>query len=145
DAQRQYDLVRAEAKLFAANGVDTDLELALFDADHGDPHAALSAASAEWQRRQSVHVADALAWALHMNGDDIQAARYAERALTLGTPNALFLFHAGTIQAALGHDDAARSLLHEALDTNPHFSIQHAPEAEALLDDLGSDDLGVAR
>ena len=80
-----------------------------------------------------------------MNGADIQAARCSERALALGTPNALFLFHAGTIQAALGHDDEARSLLREALDTNPHFSIQHAPEAQTLLDGLGLDDRGVAR
>ena len=75
--------------------------------------------------------------AIDTDGDDIQAARYTERALALGTPNALFLFHAGTIQAALGHDDEARSLLREALDTNPHFSIQHAPEAQALLENLG--------
>ena len=39
DAQRQFDLVRAEANSSRANGVDTDLELALFEADHGDPHA----------------------------------------------------------------------------------------------------------
>ena len=144
-ADRQEAVVEAMHQLATANGVNVDLELAPFDADHGDPAGALAAARAEWSRRESVHVADAFAWALHMNGDDIQAARYAERALALGTPNALFLFHAGTIQAALGHDDAARSLLHEALDANPHFSIQHAPEAEALLDDLDSDDPGVAR
>ncbi len=77
-AERQYALVRAEARLFRANGVNVDLELALFDADHGAPRAALRAARAEWGRRHSIHVADAYAWALHANGRDGEAARYAQ-------------------------------------------------------------------
>jgi tetratricopeptide (TPR) repeat protein len=133
DARRQYDLVRAEAALFAANGVNTDLEIALFDADHGDPRAALRAARSEWDRRHSVHVADALAWALHVNGRDAEAARFADRALALGTRNALFLFHAGMIHDALGDEDAARTFLRRALQVNPHFSILHAPAAERTL------------
>jgi tetratricopeptide (TPR) repeat protein len=138
DARRHYDLVRAEAKLFAANGVDTDLELALFEADHGDPGHALRDARREWGRRHSIHVADALAWALHANGRDAEAATYAERALALGTPNALFLFHAGAIQEALGHDADARELVRRAMEINPWFSIQHAAEAESLLQEPGA-------
>jgi tetratricopeptide (TPR) repeat protein len=136
-AERQYDLERAEAELFAANGVNTDLELALFDADHGNPKAALRAARDEWRRRTSVHVADALAWALHVNGRDAQAARYASRARSLGTRNALFLYHAGMIQRALGHEANARNLLETALRTNPAFSIMHAPIARHALASLG--------
>ncbi len=132
-ARRQYDLVRAEADLFAANGVNTDLELALFDADHGDPRAALRAARAEWRRRTSVQVADALAWALHVNGHDPEAARYASRALALGTRSASFRYHAGMIQLGLGHEARARELLDAALDTNPAFSIVHASIARHTL------------
>jgi tetratricopeptide (TPR) repeat protein len=135
-AAQQYDLVRAEADLFAANGVNTDLELALFDADHGDPEAALRAARAEWRRRTSVQVADALAWALHVNGRDPEAARFARRALSLGTRNALFQYHAGMIQLGLGHDAHARELLGSALETNPAFSIMHAPSARHVLASL---------
>lgn len=136
DAQRQYDLVRAEAELFRANGVDTDLELSLFDADHGDPRSALHAARSEWDRRHGVYVADALAWALHANGLDREAASYARRASALGMRNALFSFHAGMIQLELGNDDQARSLLRRALAINPSFSVQHAPTAQAALETI---------
>ena len=126
-----------QAELSTANGVNTDLELALFDADHGDPEAALRAARAEWNRRHSVHVADALAWALHVNGLDREAVTYSRRALSLGTRNAQFLYHAGMIELALGNTAGARDLLGRALAINPHFSVMHAPNAARALERLG--------
>jgi len=131
-------VVRAMHELASANGVNVDLELALFDADHGDPRAALDAAEAEWARRTSVHVADALAWALYANGRFEEASAYSDRALELGTRNALFLFHAGMIGFALGDGSGARSLLRDALDTNPNFSILHAATASRVLAELGA-------
>ena len=136
-ARRQYALLHAEEALFRANGVNIDLEVALFDADHGDAAGALQAARAEWGRRHSILVADAYAWALYANGRYAQAAVFSRRAMALGTHNALFYFHAGMIELKLGHRDAARTLLGRALDTNPHFSIQHAPEAARTLAALG--------
>jgi tetratricopeptide (TPR) repeat protein len=132
-AREQFAVVEAARVLAEANGVDVDLEVAVFDADHGRPHAALEAARAEWSRRRSVHVADAYAWALYANGRYAKAAAMAQRALALGTRNATFLFHAGMIELALGHDDDARSLLREALATNPYFSILHASTARRAL------------
>lgn len=135
-ADDRYAIVEATRSIARSNGADVDLEVALFDADHGDPASALAAAEAEWHRRRSVHVADAYAWALHASGRYPEAARMADRALELGTRNATFLYHAGMIQRALGHDDAARRLLRDALATNPAFSILHSAVAEAALAEL---------
>ncbi len=132
-AQQQYALLHVEEQLLRSSGVNIDLELALFDADHGDPAGALRAARQEWARRQSVHVADAYAWALHANGHDARAATFARKAMALGYRNALFAFHAGMIQLALGHDGAARGLLSTAVSINPHFSIRYASVAKEQL------------
>jgi tetratricopeptide (TPR) repeat protein len=137
DAERQYALVHAEERLFRANGVNIDLELALFDAGHGDPAGALTAARNEWAKRHSVHVADAYAWALYANGRYAEASTYARQALALGYRNALFAFHAGMIQSKLGNDAQARTLLEEAMGINPRFSIQYAPVAREALARLG--------
>jgi tetratricopeptide (TPR) repeat protein len=136
-AEQQYALVHVEEQLFRANGVNIDLELALFDAAHGDPAGALTAARDEWAKRHSVHVADAYAWALYADGSYARAAVYARRAMSLGYRNALFAFHAGMIQAKLGNRTQARRLLTEALDINPHFSILYTPAAQETLAKLG--------
>jgi hypothetical protein len=81
-------------------------------------------------------VADALAWALHANGLDRRALRYSTRALSLGTRNALFCFHAGMIRLGLGDRDGARRLLARALDTNPRFSIRYSAAARRTLRSL---------
>ncbi|WP_107064559.1 tetratricopeptide repeat protein, partial [Streptomyces sp. NRRL S-118] len=134
-AEEQYALIRTWNRLARANGVATDLESALVEADHGDPAEALKSARAEWARRQSVHTADALAWALHANGKDREALTYAKKA-TAGSPgyrNASFLFHRGMIERALGDDRAARRDLRAALALNPGFSLSGAREAASAL------------
>ena len=132
-ADRQDAVVAAMHDLATANGVNVDLELALFDADHGDPEGALAAARAEWARRQSVHVADAYAWALYAAGRYRRASTFAERALALRTRSALFLFHAGMIRLELGDEVGARRYLSDAVATNPNFSILHAADAARVL------------
>jgi tetratricopeptide (TPR) repeat protein len=138
DAERQFALVRAEEQLLRANGVNVDLEIALFDADHRvDLAGGLAAAQAEWVRRQSIQVADALAWQLYANGRSQEALGFADRALRLGTRNALFFFHRGMIQRALGRTLQARRDLAAALDINPHFSILWAGPAAQTLAEMG--------
>ncbi|MDQ3431166.1 MAG: tetratricopeptide repeat protein [Actinomycetota bacterium] len=139
EATRQHALVAAEQELFRSQGVNVDLELALYDADHGRPGPALQAARAEWDRRRSVHVEDAYAWALHVNGRPAEALPHAAAAERLGTRSALFAYHRGVIEAALGQDGAARRSLSRALRINPHFSVLHAPRAKQLLSELNGD------
>jgi tetratricopeptide (TPR) repeat protein len=137
-AAQQFELVRASQRLLAGSGVETDLDLALFDADHGKAAAALAAARTSYAKRKSIFAADALAWALHMSGRDAEALKYAKEAVRLGTLSAMFRFHLGAIEAKLGQRAAARSNLELALKINPHFSVQHVPTARALLASLRS-------
>jgi tetratricopeptide (TPR) repeat protein len=136
EARRHYDLVRTQQRLARAQGVVVDLEVALFAADNGDPAAALTAAAAELDRRRSIHVEDAYAWALHAAGRDAEALPYARRALRLGTASALFHYHLGVIEAGVGHRTEAVRELRRALSLNPQFSPRHVPEARRLLADL---------
>ncbi|MCH0567102.1 hypothetical protein [Streptomyces sp. MUM 2J] len=133
-AREQYALVDAWTALARANGVDADLDTALA-ADHGDAAAALRAARAEWKRRQTVHTADALAWALHVNGRDAEALPYARRATATGYRNALFLYHRGMVEHGAGHPAEGRALLTEALGLNPGFSPLGARAARTVLEE----------
>ncbi|MGW7525043.1 tetratricopeptide repeat protein [Streptomyces sp. NPDC054783] len=133
-ARRQYALVDAWIALAKANGVNADLDTALAAADHGDKAAALRAARAEWARRHTVHTADALAWALHVNGRDAEALPYARRATATGYRNAAFLYHRGMIELAAGRRTAGHASLTAALRLNPGFSPLGAAVARTALE-----------
>jgi tetratricopeptide (TPR) repeat protein len=137
-AAQQYGLLHVEEQLFRENGVNLDLEIALFDADHRvDLAAGLAAARAEWSRRHSIQVADALSWELLANGRPSEALRYANLALGLGMRNALLFFHRGMIERSLGMTRAARADLAQALSINPSFSILWSKEAARVLAQMG--------
>jgi tetratricopeptide (TPR) repeat protein len=137
-AHRQYDLARAEILLFKANGVAVDLDLALFEADHGNPQQALALARSAYAATPTVRAADAVAWSLLRLGRSEEAVRYSHEALRLGTRDPLFLYHAGAIEAARGEASAARDHLTAALATDPGFSATGARNARTLLDGLDS-------
>ncbi|MFC7306917.1 tetratricopeptide repeat protein [Streptomyces monticola] len=132
-ARRQYALVGAWTSLARASGVNTDLDTALAAADHGDRRAALTAARDEWRRRHTVHTADALAWALHVNGRDAEALAPARRATAHGLRDATLLYHRGVIEQETGHKSAAQRLLSAALDLNPRFSPLGSRDARERL------------
>jgi tetratricopeptide (TPR) repeat protein len=132
-----YDLVRAEERLLQANGVNTDVDLALFEANHGSPAKAVSLAKRAWAAAPSVRSADALGWALTSAGRPAQGLRWARRALVLGSRDPSFLYHAGKSAQAAGRAALARAYLSESLALNPRFSPLYAPRAERALKELG--------
>ncbi|MEO8108307.1 MAG: hypothetical protein ABI720_13440, partial [Actinomycetes bacterium] len=133
-AQQQYDVVRAAADLSRSAGVRPDLELAWFEADHGSARAALDLARAEWRARKSPLVADALAWALHANGDDAEALRYTRLATAYGG-DARSWHHRGVIEAALGQDEAVRHLRY-AVKVDRGYATWQAEQVQIALADL---------
>jgi tetratricopeptide (TPR) repeat protein len=137
-AQEQYEVVRATEQLFAAQGANVDLELALFEADHGTPATALRYATAAFRvRPDSILTEDAYAWALHKAGRDGEALQQARRAQRLGTHLPTLRYHLGVIEAALGLKAAARHDLSAALALNPSFNPLQAPAARTLRTSLG--------
>ena len=76
EARRQYALIGVIQRLLVANGVDTDLETALFDVDHGiHPRASLALARQAQRERPSIDGDDVLAWALARTGHCRRGAR----------------------------------------------------------------------
>jgi tetratricopeptide (TPR) repeat protein len=131
-ARSQYDLIGAIERLLNANGVRTDLEIALFQVDHGIvlPHALERARQARAER-PSIDGDDVLAWALARNGRCAEALPYSRAALRLGTQDALKLFHRGMIERCLG-SPSARTWFRRALEVNPGFSLLWSPVARRL-------------
>jgi tetratricopeptide (TPR) repeat protein len=129
-AQEQYALIGVIHRLLAANGVKNDLDIALFDVDHGIRlDRALELARAGYADRPSVFGDDVLAWALARNGRCGEALHYSKRSLRLGTQDALKFFHRGFVEACLGDRAAAGDWYRRALALNPHFSVLWAPVA----------------
>jgi tetratricopeptide (TPR) repeat protein len=129
-ARRQYALIGAIERLLRANGVKTDLEIALFDADHGIAlHHALALARIGQHDRPSIDGDDVLGWALARSGQCAAALPYSRAALRLGTQDALKFFHRGMIERCLGNGADAKSWFRRALSLNPYFSVLWTPVA----------------
>jgi len=106
--------VRAETTLQRQAGVNADVELALFEADHGSPRRAVTLGRRAWAAAPSVRSADALGWALHSAGHSRAALGWARRALALGSRDPAFLTHAGLIARSAGEPAAAARWLERA-------------------------------
>ncbi|HYM58106.1 MAG TPA: hypothetical protein VES79_09085 [Solirubrobacteraceae bacterium] len=114
-ARRDLRLVSAERALLAGAGVNTDVEIAIFEADHGEPRRGVALARRAWAAAPGVRSADALGWAVTRAGHPGAGLRWARRALRLGSVDALFQFHAGMSATAAGRPREGARLLRSAL------------------------------
>jgi tetratricopeptide (TPR) repeat protein len=129
-ARRQYATIGAIERLLRASGVRTDLETALFDADHG--RASIALARRAQADRPSIDGDDVLAWTLARAGRCAEALPWSRRALRLGTEDALKLFHRAWIEDCAGRKAAARTYARRVLALNPHFSLLWSGQARRL-------------
>ncbi|MEU8594914.1 hypothetical protein AB0D07_14585 [Streptomyces globisporus] len=138
DARTQYAKLREMVAAAKKDGVDESLVLARFEADHGDPEAAVELLRAQWRgQHRSAAVADALGWALHRAGKSEEGLEYAQLAADTGVRNASYAYHLGVIQRELADYGPARRNLEQAVRTDPAFSPLAAPLAQEALDALG--------
>jgi tetratricopeptide (TPR) repeat protein len=128
-ARHEYALVDVIERLFAANGVRTELQTAVFDLDHRRNVAdALARARTAYTSAPGIYAEDALAWGLFRVGRCEEARAHSMHALRLGTRDGLLVFHRAMIERCLG-SASARSWFRRALAINPHFSFLWGPVA----------------
>jgi tetratricopeptide (TPR) repeat protein len=135
-ARRDFAVVAVEQRLLQHNGVNTDTELAVFAANHGDPGQAVTLGRRAWANAPSVRSADALGWALKRAGRPAEGLRWATKALALGSVDPAFLYHAGMTAKAAGRADLARRWLERSLAQNPRWSPLYTPRAKRALEGL---------
>jgi tetratricopeptide (TPR) repeat protein len=133
-ANQSYQLARLAYEKSEAGGVDTDLEMALFLADHTiDFDLALTKAEAAYKDRPNIFAADTLSWVYYKRNAIAEAKKYSTEALRLGEHDPLILFHAGMIAKKNNEPLEARRYIDKALKTNPYFSLQYTAIAKDFL------------
>ena len=134
EARQQAEMVDLVAKLEEAAGQKANRTLALIYANQDrNPAKSLELAEADLQVRQDVFTYDAYAWALFKNKRYDEAWKASEKAMKLGTPEAMFYYHAGLIANARAEAAASKQLLEKALKLNPGFDVRQAAVARKVL------------
>jgi tetratricopeptide (TPR) repeat protein len=135
-ASRAYEASRDAFEAEAAQGANTSTERALFEAGHGDPATAVELGRRAWRYTPSVRAADAYSWALSSAGRDRQALRMSSRAMSLGSRDPVFLYHAGMVALRAGRSERAHAFLARLVAQSPDFNPLYGPRAQRALEGL---------
>ncbi|HVR46889.1 MAG TPA: tetratricopeptide repeat protein [Candidatus Binatia bacterium] len=138
DARRTDALIRAEQRLFNAQGVNDRL-LAIYYAEHREhlPDALRAARSDAVKRGDEIYADDTMAWVLAAMRRWNLARVYALRATRYDTADPELEYHAAVIAWHTGHRREARRRLRTALDADPQFHPVYADDARRLLQAIG--------
>ena len=135
-ARETFALVEAQRRLLAASGVRTDAELALFEADHGDPARAVAMARRAVTAQEGLRAPDALGWALTRAGHAQEGLRWARRALALAAADPVTRLHAALAAGDAGRPVLARRWLQTALEAPGTLGPLRVRQARRALEGL---------
>ena len=125
EAKKAFAEFETKSLLESSQKDNSNRELIFYYADCvKQPVKALQVAEQEYSWRKDVYTLDAYAWALHANGQDVEARKQIETALAVGIRDAKLLLHAGEIALTSGDLDAARRYLKQSLELNTLDSEQ---------------------
>ena len=136
-ATDSYALVDAIAALQRSNGVDIDIDLAVYRADHGLTNGLLDSTRKALARRPGVVGQDALAWVLHRLGKHREASATIAKVIALGDRDPMFRFHAAAIAAAANNPAEAKAQLDVLLRGNSRVAGIPQAELSKLASSLG--------
>jgi tetratricopeptide (TPR) repeat protein len=133
DAQQAFTEFETKSLAESSRKDNSNRELVFYYADHAhQPAKALEIARQEFAWRHDAYTLDAYAWALHVNGQDVEARKQIDQALAVGVQDAKLLAHAGAIALKVGDRDKAEHFLQESVVLHSNGSEQ----AVVLLADL---------
>jgi tetratricopeptide (TPR) repeat protein len=125
EAKKAFAEFETKSLLESVRADNSNRELIFYYSDHAhQPVKALEVAQAEYARRHDAFTLDAYAWALHMNGRDLDARKCIEMALAVGIRDAKMLRHAGEIALAEGDRATAEQYLRKSAELNAPGSKQ---------------------
>jgi tetratricopeptide (TPR) repeat protein len=130
EAKKAFAEFETKSLVESVRADNSNRELIFYYTDHAkQPKKALEIAEKEFARRHDVFTLDAYAWALHVNGRDVEAREQIEAALAVGIRDAKMFRHAGEIALSAGDRIRAKRYLQESAELNAPGSNQ----ARALL------------
>jgi tetratricopeptide (TPR) repeat protein len=116
EANEAFRRFETEARAEMDGWDNANIELLYYYADvAGRPDEALAIGRREAARRQDVRTLEALAWALHKNGQSKEALTTIDRALKVGVRHPVTSYHAGAIAAAAGNTALASQYLEQSI------------------------------
>ena len=125
EAKQVFAEFEAKALLESSKKDNSNRELIFYYGDYAkQPAKALQLAEQEYAWREDVYTLDAYAWALHVNGQDVEARKQIEAALAVGIRDAKLFRHAGEIALKSGDSAAAQRYLKQSAELNTPDSEQ---------------------
>jgi len=124
EAQKAFANFEAKARAEMEHKDNSNRELVFYYADHAHkPEKALDVARREYAWRHDVWTLDEYAWALHVNGQDAEARKQIESALSVGVRDEKLFRHAGEISLRLSDREAAERYLKQSVELNSSDSL----------------------